>query len=61
VRIRNIEEEDEEDEPSVEEVPSVEEESVGDGGTEVPGVTVLVKKPMSEVEVSAAVLRDNKR
>lgn len=54
MRTRNIEgaEDESEEEPS-EEV----EESVEDGGTDVPGATVLVKKPMSEVEVSAAVLR----
>jgi hypothetical protein len=45
------------EEPSESESESVEEEeSVEEGGTEVPGVTVLVKNPMSEVEVSAVVL-----
>lgn len=52
VRVLNVDAE----EPSEEEVESDEVVPVEEGGTEVPGVTVEVKNPMSEVEVEAVVL-----
>jgi hypothetical protein len=54
VKVRKV------DELLSEDVPLEVEFEVEEGGTAVPGETVLVKKPMSEVEVSAVVLGGRK-